>query len=201
MGNELTCTLHHAGHTYSGKALLESSELLFRGDTRLKIPFAAIAAVDATNGYLHVHTKDQLVTFELGPHAAKWREKIVHPKSVLDKLGVKPGQPVSLVGIFPADFLALLKKQGSAVSKKSAERAATVFFTANQRNDLRRLPTISESIRGATALWIVYPKGQKSITEADVRSSGLRAGLVDIKVVSFNPTHTALKFVLPKSKR
>jgi len=34
-----------------------------------------------------------------------------------------------------------------------------------------------------------------------VRSAGLKAGLVDIKVVSFSATHTALKFVLPKAKR
>jgi hypothetical protein len=47
----------------------------------------------------------------------------------------------------------------------------------------------------------VYRKGQKSITETDVRSAGLQAGLVDIKVVSFSATHTALKFVVPKSKR
>jgi len=47
----------------------------------------------------------------------------------------------------------------------------------------------------------VYPKGQKSVTESDIRSAGLETGLVDVKVVGFSPTHTALKFVLPKSRR
>ena len=41
----------------------------------------------------------------------------------------------------------------------------------------------------------------KTITESDVRSSGVKAGLTDIKVASFSSTHTALKFVIPKSKR
>jgi hypothetical protein len=56
-------------------------------------------------------------------------------------------------------------------------------------------------VPGTTALWIIYPKGQKQITEADVRSAGLASGLTDTKVTSFSPTHTALKFVLPKAKR
>ncbi len=48
---------------------------------------------------------------------------------------------------------------------------------------------------------IVYPKGQKTITESTVRTAGLKAGLTDIKVVGFSATHTALKFVIPKAKR
>jgi hypothetical protein len=56
-------------------------------------------------------------------------------------------------------------------------------------------------MRGATALWIVYPKGQKQITENDVLAAGRRAGLKDVKVVGFSATHTALKFVVPLSDR
>ena len=56
-------------------------------------------------------------------------------------------------------------------------------------------------MRGAAALWIVYPKGQKRITENDVLSAGRKVGLKDVKVVGFSATHTALKFVIPLSKR
>jgi hypothetical protein len=56
-------------------------------------------------------------------------------------------------------------------------------------------------MKGATALWIVYPKGQKSITESDVIAAGRKKGLKDIKVVGFSSTHTALKFVIPLDKR
>jgi hypothetical protein len=50
-------------------------------------------------------------------------------------------------------------------------------------------------------LWIGYPKGQKQITENDVIAAGRKAGLKDVKVVGFSPTHTALKFVIPVEKR
>ena len=56
-------------------------------------------------------------------------------------------------------------------------------------------------MRGAAALWIVYPKGQKHITENDVLAAGRKVGLKDVKVVGFSATHTALKFVIPLDKR
>jgi hypothetical protein len=202
VGNELACTVLHQGKSFSGKALLESAEILFRGDTRFKIAVSAITGLQAKDGELQVQTKEGTIVFVLGPQAAKWREKIVNPKSLLDKLGVKSGQTVSLVGTFPADFRKSLQEMGAGVgNEKTAKDSTCIFFAANKKQDLSRLPSVAKSVHGATALWLVYPKGQTMITEADVRSSGLRAGLVDIKVVSFSATHTALKFVLPKSKR
>jgi hypothetical protein len=201
MGNEAVCKLRHAGKSYSGKALLETSELLFRGETRLKISFAGISALQARDGELHVRTKEGLSVFELGERAEKWREKIANPKTLLDKLGVKNGERVSLTGEFAADFLVGLKKQGAVLQPKAAEGASWYFLAAKSRQDLRQVKSLTGALEGSAALWIVYPKGQTSITEADVRSAGLRAGLTDIKVASFSATHTALKFVIPKAKR
>ena len=44
MGRELLCTVRTAGKTAGGKALLETSEILFRGDLRLKIPIASLTS-------------------------------------------------------------------------------------------------------------------------------------------------------------
>lgn len=203
MGNQLRCTLRQEGQSFSGKALLETSEIYFRGDIRLKIPFNAITNVHATGGELHVSTKDRLAIFELGSKAAaEWHQKITNPKSVLEKLGVNSGQSVSLFGTFTPAFLSDLKKKGAKIiDNKLAKGSAWIFFLANEKQELAKLSPLAKQIRGATALWLVYPKGQKSITESDVRSAGLKSGLVDVKVVSFSPTLTALKFVLRKSSR
>ncbi len=202
MGNEAPCTLQYAGKTFSGKAFLESSEIIFRGDLRLKIAIQDITAVELKEGELRVRTKEELAVFDLGPFAAKWCEKIRNPKSLLDKLGVKPAQSVSLIGSFPGEFLSDLKKRGAQVTKgKIAKDAPWIFLMANEKRELQDLSSLAESVEGGTALWLVYPKGKKAITEALVRTAGLKAGLVDIKVASFSVTHTALKFVVPKSKR
>jgi len=198
MGNETACKLRHAGKTFYGKALLETSEILFRGETRLKIPLPSILAINIRDGELHVRIKDGVAIFELGPQAEKWREKIANPKSLLDKFGVKSGDKSLLVGKFPNDFLANLRKHGAEiVSDDAAKDSPWIFLAADSLQDLRRVNSLAKSMRGAAALWVVYPKGQKAIAESDVRSSGLKAGLTDVKVVSFSPTHTALKFVIP----
>jgi hypothetical protein len=202
MGNEAACKLRYEGKTFSGKALLETSEILFRGEMRLKIPFPAITKLEARDGELYVRTKEGLAVFAIGAQAEKWREKIAKPKTLIEKLGVKPGECVSLIGEFPAEFVASLKKHGAAMQEgKAGNDAAWYFLAGESKKDLQRVRSVASGLKGAAALWIVYPKGQTAITESDVRSSGLNAGLTDIKVASFSPTHTALKFVVPKAKR
>jgi hypothetical protein len=202
MGNEAICTLRYAGKTFSGKALLETSEILFRGDTRLKIFFSSISSLQATNGELQIRTAEGLAVFELGPQADKWRHKIASPKSLVEKLGVKPGEIVSLDGKFPADFRTTLKKRGAIIRRGKIDQSSNwIFLYADSLQALRRVSPIAKTMRGSAALWIIYRKGQKSITESDVRSAGLKANLTDIKVASFSCAHTALKFVIPKSQR
>jgi hypothetical protein len=202
MGNELKCTVRFGKEVSEGKALLETSEVLFRGDFRLKIPFASIKSAKAIDGELRLQTANGWAIFEIGPAAEKWREKILHPKSRIEKIGVKPGAKACLLGNFDADFLEELKSLGGSVTKdKVAANSDTIFFAADSLKELSSVAKIAKSVKGATALWIVYPKGQKTITENDVIAAGRKTGLKDVKVVGFSGTHTALKFVIPLDKR
>src|SRR5713101_1551734 len=202
MGNEVKCTARIGKQQSAGKALLETSEIIFRGDFRLKIPFAAIQSLKAVDGELRVQVSEGLAVFYLGATAEKWRDKILHPKSRIEKLGVKTEAKVSLLGDFDPEFLDELGKLTKSVSKnKSAPDSEWIFFSADSTENLAALPKISRSMKGAAALWIVYPKGQKHITENDVLRAGRKAGLKDVKVVGFSSTNTALKFVIPLSRR
>ncbi len=202
MGSELKCTVRFAKQTSEGKALLETSEVLFRGKFRLKIPFAAIKSAKAVDGELRLLTADGLAVFDIGAAAEKWREKILHPKSRVEKIGLKPGAKVSLFGGFDAKFLLELKSLGAAMTRDQvAADAEAVFFAADSREELSSVLKTAKSLKGAAALWIVYPKGQKSITENDVIAAGRKAGLKDVKVVGFSAVHTALKFVIPLENR
>jgi hypothetical protein len=202
MGNELKCKARFGKETSEGKALLETSEILFRGDFRLKIPFASIKSAKAVDGELRLRTENGLAVFELGPAAEKWREKILHPKSRIEKLGVKAGAKVSMVGNFEAELFEELRELETIVTKdKVAADSEAVFFAADSQKELSQVAKIAKSVKNAAALWIVYPKGQKSITENDVIAAGRKTGLKDVKVVGFSSTHTALKFVIPLDKR
>jgi len=202
VGNEVKCTVSFGEQKSEGRALLETSEIHFRGDFRLKIPFSTIKSAKAVDGELRLQTAEGLAVFHLGAAAEKWCERILHPKSRTEKLGVKADAKVSLVGGFDAGFLTEIGKLTKSVSKsRIAADSEWIFFSADSKQDLGALRKISKSMKGAAALWIVYPKGQKRITENDVLAAGRKTGLKDVKVVGFSSTHTALKFVIPLSNR
>ena len=205
MGNEANCVARFGKQKARGTALLETSELIFRsedGAMRMKFTFAEIKSAVATDGELRVEGPEGAAIFELGASAAKWCEKILHPKTRLEKLGIKPNAAVSLIGNFAADFLAELRALTKNVSNgKVAGDTEWIFFAGDSAKDLSQVAKLAKSLKGAAALWIVYPKGQQQITENDVLAAGRKSGLKDVKVVGFSPTHTGLKFVIPVEKR
>lgn len=121
---------------------------------------------------------------------------------LIDKLGVKPGQRVAVLGVESAEFLHDLAARLPEYSRgERLANADLIFFSAESLPDLSRLKSLSRSIEKNGAIWVVYPKGQPHIREIDVINAGKAAGLTDNKVCSFSPTHTALRFVTPVARR
>jgi hypothetical protein len=203
VGNELKGAVRTGKERHQGKILLETSELIFRGtDFRLKIAFAEMRDVKSANGELRVATNDGVLTFEVGAAAERWREKILHPRTRAEKLGVKPGTRVRLLGKFEPDFVKELRgSKAEVIQTGNSTDAANTLFAADSKSALAAVAKLAGKMKGAEALWIVYRKGRKDITEIDVIAAGRKAGLKDVKVVGFSPTHTALKFVIPLEKR
>jgi hypothetical protein len=205
VGNEAVCFVKFGKQRARGKALLETSEVIFRsedGALRLRLPFPELKSASAADGQLRLETAEGPAIFELGANAAKWCEKILHPKTRMEKLGIKPNAAVSLLGDFPPDFLAELRSITTNVTTaKAAFNTDSIFFAANSLKDLSQVAKVAKNLKGAAALWIVYPKGQKEITENHVLVAGRKSGLKDVKVVGFSPTLTALKFVIPVEDR
>jgi hypothetical protein len=197
------CAMRVGGNRTEGKVLLETAEIIFRGATRLRIPFAEMKSVEAVKGDLVVKAGGELVAFEVGEKvAAKWREKILHPKSRVEKLGVKAGMPVSLVGKFEKDFLSELAKLKCVVNPGAVNGdAELIFAAAESEKDLAGAAKLAKKMKGAMGLWVIFPKGRKDITSVGVISAGRAAGLTDVKVMAFSATHTGLKFVIPTEKR
>jgi hypothetical protein len=205
MGNEVNCKVKFGGRKSRGKALLETAELIFRGEDealRFKLPFTSIKSATAVNGELRLETLDGPAVLQLGANAIKWRDKILHPKSRIEKLGIKAGQSVLLLGEFDTDFLSELTAATKYVERNIPDAPSDwTLLAANSEKELAQLSRVSKSLNGAAALWIVYPKGLTQITENQVLAAGRKSGLKDVKVVAFSPTHTALKFVIPLDQR
>lgn len=203
MGREAQCKVTHAGRQSEGKALLETDFVLFRGEFRLKLPFAEMKSVTACDGVLRIRSAESETLFELGEQASKWARKILHPPSRVDKLGVKRDTRVAVIGLDDDEgFREELASTGAVVGYgRPRSPVAMIIAAAAGPPDLSRIHALSRHLHPEGAIWVVYPKGRKEIPESAVRSAGLAAGLVDVKVAAFSPTHTALKFVIPKAAR
>jgi hypothetical protein len=177
--------------------------LQLRGaDVRLSIPFKAMRNVRSSDGVLRFECPEGRVELELGTAAPKWADKILHPPSRLAKIGVKPDWRVAALGVRDEDFLAELERAAALVSiGRTVKNCDAIFFGATSASQLGRLIALKRSLKPNGALWVVRPKGRPEISEAAVMAAGKAAGLVDVKVVSFSPTHTAEKYVIPIKDR
>ncbi|MDX2150210.1 MAG: hypothetical protein SFV54_05715 [Bryobacteraceae bacterium] len=201
MGQELACVCRHAGKVSEGTAHLESDHVLFRGDFRLRIDLAAAEAF-AAGGTLTLTWGVESAELDLGPAAEKWAAKIARPKSRLDKLNVKAGHRVGIQGVFDKGFLVELSLAGASLCPVSGAKAFDlIFFSLKSVNDFDRLTALREKIEEDGAIWTVYPKGTGRFPDAVVFEKGRASGLKDNKVMSFSPTHTALRWVIPVAER
>lgn len=206
MGYDAPCTLRYDGRTAPGTAWLEHKDLVFRGPFRLVIPLNGIEAATAAGGRLEVRFGGSIAEFQIGAAAAKWAQRITNPASRLDKLGVKAGMRVVLVGVGDDEFVRELAKRGAravrGAPKAGVPPADIIFYGAATRDALDQLAILARRLSPAGAVWVVRRKGTGApVTEAETMAAGKRAGLVDVKVVSFSDTHTAEKFVIPVAKR
>jgi hypothetical protein len=204
MGYDASCTMKFEGKTTRGTAWLEHKDLVFRGTPRLSIPLTSIESAIARDGTLVVSFGGKRAEFAIGPAAEKWAKRITNPPSRLDKLGIKPDMSVAAIDVDDATFLDEVAARSAKVVRtisKSSASADAIFYGANHRDALSRLGALAKVIKPNGAVWVVRPKGRKEITEAETMAAGKRAGLVDVKVVSFSDTHTAEKFVIPVAKR
>jgi hypothetical protein len=199
MGNEASCVCERNGERAEVKAVLEPPEIILRGAIRLRIPFAKMERLTAENGALSFLVGRDRFRMALGDEtSAKWARKILAPPpSLRKKLGIKPGAKTRIIGTL--DDAALLEACSGTevVARGSADCILARVNTAAELHDA--LKKASRPVSGGAALWIIYRKGPgHAINESDVRSAGLAAAMVDVKVAAVSQQLTALKFVRRK---
>lgn len=129
----------------------------------------------------------------------------VYTAPVLDKLGVRPGMRIAIVGDIDPDgsFRAQLADRTSDITVgRPKPDTDLVFLAGDSHAELGDLAALRDRIRPAGAIWVVSRKGREAtIRDVEVIAAAKAAGLVDNKVVSFSPTHTSLRLVIPVALR
>jgi len=204
VGLEARCTARYKRQVGEGIARLETTDLRFKGeDLRFVIPYARIQSVTAARGVLEIRTADETARLELGAKAAEtWALKIRYPKPVIDKLGVKAGQRVSVLGVSDETFMTDAgQRAAELVVGRVKKDSDLIFFGVTKLADLARLGKLEQAINPEGAIWVIWKKGVPTLREDDVRAAALKTRLVDVKVVAFSETHSGLKLMIRRSKR
>ncbi len=121
----------------------------------------------------------------------------------IDKLGVKPGLRVAVIGVDDELLLSELRgRTDEIVIGMPRSRRDVIFYAAESLEALNQLETLRTRIVHAGAIWVISRKGNdRALNDTDVIAAAKRIGLVDNKVVSFSATHTALRLVIPLALR
>lgn len=136
---------------------------------------------------------------------------------LLDKLGVRPGMRVAIVGSLDDDDEADERPEpddGATFAERLAARTADVtigrpkpdtdliFLAADSTTELEALQTLRSRIVPNGAIWVVSRKGRAAtLRDVGVIAAAREHDLVDNKVVSFSGRRTALRLVIPVALR
>jgi hypothetical protein len=136
----------------------------------------------------------------------------VYTAPLLDKLGVRPGMRVAIVGDLEDDdepldeagpFRARLADRTSDITDGDPKpETDVVFLAADSTVDLSALPRLRTRIRPAGAIWVVSRKGKAAtLRDIEVIAAARDHGLIDNKVVSFSARRTSIRLVIPLALR
>jgi hypothetical protein len=131
---------------------------------------------------------------------------------LLDKLGVRPGMRVAIVGTLedadeePEDGRPfaerVLDRTNDLTLGDPAPETDLVFLAADSTEDLAALTRLRPSLRPTGAIWVVSRKGKAAtLRDVEVMAAGRANDLVDNKVVAFSARRTALRLVIPVALR
>lgn len=184
--------------------LLETDELIVRGDARIKVPRASITKVASRAGVVTVTSPTATVTLTLGDDAAtKWHRKLEEaPKQLIDKLDVKPDAKVWLWHVGDAPLVEQVKGRASnTTSGRSATGCDVVFVQVDSTDDLGRIDRAAKAIVDDGAIWVVHPKGKTGVADTAIFARAKALGLTYTKVARISDVLSAEKLVWPRASR
>lgn len=123
----------------------------------------------------------------------------IYSTTLLDKLGIRPGMRVAILGVADDAVRAQIADRTSDLTDGWPEPDTdVVLLGADSTTELEPLAELATRIRPNGAIWVVSRKGRTAtLRDVEVMAAGRDAGLIDNKVASFSETHTALRLVIP----
>lgn len=198
MGREALVPCRWNGRSAEVKALLESRELILRGELKGRFAIAEMTEIGVEGEELHFRVGGDSLALALGADlATSWAKKLATPPPTLaQKLGIVGEARVLAIGEATEPTLLEALADARTTDAKAAQLSLAIVATTAELQDAL---TIHESLPVGTPIWIVHGKGPRAaFGEAPVRQAMREAGYRDNKVSAVSETLSATRYARPK---
>jgi len=153
MGLETQCTLERDRRKVVGRALLESDHIAFRGRTQnARFLLSDVSHVEVDGDVLVLTHRDGAARLHLrAGMAATWMARIRNPRSLLDKLGVRAGMRVAVIGVDDPDFLRQLAERVGRYDAAAVPSTDVIVLGVDDVAELDVLASLRERLRKRAA--------------------------------------------------
>lgn len=193
MGREAVVQAEVGSEAGAVRALLESRELILRGDIRRTFPLSALSRVEVVQDALTFTNGAEQVRLILGASvAARWARAMTEPPpSLRTKLGLAEGARVFCIG--QIDDPALAEALDGAVTD-DLSASSLVVARIDRASDLEGL-LAGPAARADLPVWTVYFKGAKAeFGDGPIRARMREVGFVDSKSCAVSERLTATRY-------
>ncbi len=190
----MTAIATWGGKTAEAKILLESQEIILRGDITAKIPRTILTGSEVKGGRLIIAAGTQKLILDLGEEAAqKWHSILMKPPpSLASKLGISTAKRAFIFGQTSDTELLNAIKDATA---KTVSEAHIVIAVLRDASDLPRMLKAAKGL----PIWCVYPKGRNACpSDAEVRHFMRANGYMDNKTSAVSVELTATRYTMAK---
>ena len=191
MGRQAQADCEFAGQSGQASIWLEATDLILRGELRVRIPRGAISSFVGIGETLHLTTDLGPLRAHLGQKTAQaWAVALAKPlPGLAAKLGISPKTPAIVVGAVHDGDLQ------TALAGNTADTARIIIAEIRTADDLVHALNAARA-NPLAQIWGVTVKGKSAITDQMLRVAMRNAGYIDSKSCAVSVTMTATRYAL-----
>jgi len=199
MAMESACKLQIGRNHYDGRVRMEADHIDFTGSTKYRFRLTEIRSPrqDSDTLLFDFHGSPVILRLSSLRAATNWFEYMLHPRTLVDKLGVREGHRVRVLNLDDQDLVSMIQGRNATVISQSATACDMVMLGVERPSELRQIADLSEELHAEGAIWVVLPKSVRTVTKANVHAAAREAGLSQTEVVDYSETQAAYKMVRP----
>jgi hypothetical protein len=190
MGKEAEAQIRFAGQSGYGKILLETTEIILRGELRAKVPRDQILGFSVEGDDLRLSTAQGQIEATMGQAKAQaWVKALAKPlPSLADKLGIGVDRPVKVIGSLHDPLLL------QAIGGCQSDQAHLFLAELSCQSDLdAALQSLEQQPN--PVFWGITVKGKASpFPDAELRRQMRAAGYIDTKACAVSDRNTATRY-------